>query len=222
MVNSVYLARKFSIGLRSLRRVGNTSGTIHNWAILPLRKLKRMWRRLLELFEETADWVFEQFLNLPTSIRKVLDRFCVTIWAWKRCAKLVPKILMCEETWIFQYDPETKRQSMHWKSPQSPRKKKARMSKSKFKAVMIVFFDIRGGLSTLIGCLKVRLSIRFIIKMFWRPSLNVCDEGDQTCGRMPHGFFIMTTRQHTTRYLWRGIWRKTTFQWWNIHRTLWT
>ena len=32
---------------------------------------------------------------------------------------------------------------MHWKSPQSPRKE-ARMSKSKFKAMMIVFFDIRG------------------------------------------------------------------------------
>jgi len=33
---------------------------------------------------------------------------------------------------------------MHWKSPQSPKKKKARMSKFKFKAMMIVFFDIRG------------------------------------------------------------------------------
>jgi len=53
-------------------------------------------------------------------------------------------VITCDETWIFQYDPETKRQSMHWKSPQSPRKKKARMSKSKFKAILIVFFDIRG------------------------------------------------------------------------------
>ena len=32
---------------------------------------------------------------------------------------------------------------MRSKSPQSPRKKKACMSKSKFKAMMIVFFDIR-------------------------------------------------------------------------------
>ena len=74
-------------------------------------------------------------------------------------------VITCDETWIFQYDPETKKQSMHWKSPQSPRKKKARMSKSKLKAMMIVF-SISGGLSTLIECLKVRLSIRFIIKMF--------------------------------------------------------
>jgi hypothetical protein len=37
------------------RRVGKTSGTIQNQAVLPLRKLKRMWRRSLELFEETVD-----------------------------------------------------------------------------------------------------------------------------------------------------------------------
>jgi len=53
-------------------------------------------------------------------------------------------VITCDKTWIFQYDPETKRRSMHWKNPQSPRKKKARMSKSKFKAMMIVFFDIGG------------------------------------------------------------------------------
>jgi len=93
----------------------------------------------------------------------------------KLCAKVVPKILTpeqkehrvnccvdtleniendpdfflneipCDETLIFQYDPETKRQSMHWKSYQSPRKKKTRMSRSKFKAMMIVFFSISGG-----------------------------------------------------------------------------
>jgi len=42
---------------------------------------------------------------------------------------------------FFQYDPDSKRQSMQWKSPISPRQKKARQSKSKFKATMIVYFD---------------------------------------------------------------------------------
>ena len=37
--------------------------------------------KVARIFEETADCAFEQFLNLPTSIRKVLDRFCTTIWA---------------------------------------------------------------------------------------------------------------------------------------------
>jgi hypothetical protein len=46
--------------------------------------------------------------------------------------------------WMFQYYPETKGQLMHWKTPISLRMEKARMSKSKVKAIMIVFFDIRG------------------------------------------------------------------------------
>lgn len=61
---------------------------------------------------------------------------------------LLEKIITCDETWIFQYDVETKRQSMHWKTPSSPRMKKARMSKSKFKAMLIVFFDINGVVMT--------------------------------------------------------------------------
>jgi len=56
----------------------------------------------------------------------------------------INNIITCDETWIFIYDPETKRKSMHWKAPTSPRMKKARMSESKFKAMLMVFFDIKG------------------------------------------------------------------------------
>ena len=34
-----------------------------------------------------------------------------------------------DETWIFEYDPETKRQSKEWHTSASPRPKKARRSK---------------------------------------------------------------------------------------------
>lgn len=61
---------------------------------------------------------------------------------------LLTNVVTCDETWIFQYDPETKRQSMHWKTPASPRMKKARMSKSRVKAMLIVFFDIKGVIMT--------------------------------------------------------------------------
>jgi len=57
---------------------------------------------------------------------------------------LLNSIITCDETWVFTYDPETKRQSMQWKSTSSPRPKKARMSRLKFKAILIVFFDIQG------------------------------------------------------------------------------
>jgi len=68
---------------------------------------------------------------------------------------VLENIITCDETWLFQYNPESKRQSMHWKSPSSPRQKKAQQSKSKFKA-MIIVFSTSEGLFTWIGCLKVR------------------------------------------------------------------
>ena len=62
--------------------------------------------------------------------------------------ELMEKIITCDETWIFQYTVEIKRQSMHWKTPALPKMKKARISKSKFKAMLIIFFDISGIVMT--------------------------------------------------------------------------
>jgi hypothetical protein len=33
--------------------------------------------------------------------------------------------ITCDETWIFQYNVETKQQSMHWKTTALPRMKKS-------------------------------------------------------------------------------------------------
>ena len=53
-------------------------------------------------------------------------------------------VIIGDKTWVFQYDPETKKQSRKWKSYGSPRPVKARKSKSKVKVMLIVFFDIQG------------------------------------------------------------------------------
>ena len=57
---------------------------------------------------------------------------------------LLSKIITGDETWVYGYDPETKFQSSQWKSPGSPRPKKARQSRSQVKVMLIVFFDISG------------------------------------------------------------------------------
>ena len=49
-----------------------------------------------------------------------------------------------DESLIYCYDPETKRQSSQWKYAGSPRPKKARKSKSTYKLLMIPFFDSTG------------------------------------------------------------------------------
>ena len=48
-------------------------------------------------------------------------------------------LVTCDESWIYCYDPETKRQSSQWKHPGSPRPKEARQSKSTHKLLMIFF-----------------------------------------------------------------------------------
>ena len=53
-------------------------------------------------------------------------------------------LVTCDESWIYCYDLETKRQSSQWKHAGSPRPKKARQSKSTHKLLMISFFDSIG------------------------------------------------------------------------------
>ena len=53
-------------------------------------------------------------------------------------------LVTCNESWIYCYDPGTKRQSSQWKHAGSPRPKKTRQSKSTHKLLMIPFFDSTG------------------------------------------------------------------------------
>jgi hypothetical protein len=53
------------------------------------------------------------------------------------------RVIAGDET-CFQYDPETNRQSTHWKTQNSPRAKKACMSHSQFKTMLVCFFDHKG------------------------------------------------------------------------------
>ena len=50
-------------------------------------------------------------------------------------------LVTCDESWIYCYDPETKRQSSQWKHAGSHRPKKARQTKSIHKRLMIHFFN---------------------------------------------------------------------------------
>ena len=49
-----------------------------------------------------------------------------------------------DETWCFQYEPLTKRQSAVWKSPEDSPPRKVRQQKSKVKTMLITFFDSEG------------------------------------------------------------------------------
>ena len=53
-------------------------------------------------------------------------------------------LVTCDESWIYSYDPETKRQRSQWKHAYSPSPKKARQSKSTHNLLMMPFFDSTG------------------------------------------------------------------------------
>ena len=55
---------------------------------------------------------------------------------------LLKRVVTGDESWIFEYNPLTKRQSLEWKSALSPRPKKARVFKSKTKVMLITLFDV--------------------------------------------------------------------------------
>jgi hypothetical protein len=50
-------------------------------------------------------------------------------------------VITCDESWFLQYDPETKCQSMHWKNPTSPRKKKSTKEQVQFESNDDHFFQ---------------------------------------------------------------------------------
>ena len=54
------------------------------------------------------------------------------------------RIVTGDETWAHHYEPETKRQSVEWYHPQSPRKKELKTTPSAGKFMIIVFWDTDG------------------------------------------------------------------------------
>jgi hypothetical protein len=56
----------------------------------------------------------------------------------------ISRIITSDESWIYGYDPDTKQQSSQWKSPQSPRAKKAQQIQSSTKSMLIVFSHTKG------------------------------------------------------------------------------
>ena len=53
-------------------------------------------------------------------------------------------VITGDETWVYNYDVKTKIQSSQWMRKRSPGPKKALMSQSNFKVLLIVFFDWKG------------------------------------------------------------------------------
>jgi hypothetical protein len=86
--------------------------------------------------------------NLSEDQKPNREEMCQNVLEKTEDPDFLNSVITCDETWLFQYNPEPKRQSMQWETTHSPRPKKARMSKSKIKTMLVVFFDIQGIIMT--------------------------------------------------------------------------
>jgi len=116
----------------------------------------------------------EQEANRRDVYLDLLDRL-----AWE--AELFSCVITGDESWILEYDPETKRQIREWHTANSPRPKKARMSKFKIKSMLICFLTVRGS-STRNLCHQEKLSI----KLFIGKSLKDSGKGWHVCDQSLH------------------------------------
>ena len=67
-------------------------------------------------------------------------------WTFGMCSNgsnFLDNVITGDETWTFEYDLETKRQNAKWHTPASSKQKKARMTKSKLKTMLVVFFNAK-------------------------------------------------------------------------------
>jgi hypothetical protein len=55
---------------------------------------------------------------------------------------ILGRVITGDETWAYQYDPETKRRSAQWKRANSPTSKKVPSFQSRVKTMLLTFFDI--------------------------------------------------------------------------------
>jgi hypothetical protein len=79
----------------------------------------------------------DQLEHRATASRELLQRA-------ENDTTLLPSVFTEDESWAYDYDPETKQMSSQWKTPSSLRPKKARQVRSDVETMLIAFFDVEG------------------------------------------------------------------------------
>ncbi|XP_052771046.1 protein GVQW3-like [Mya arenaria] len=105
--------------------------------------VRRIMKDSLKMSRASARWV-RRLLTEDEMSKRLLESRRFLVRYEKKGNRFLEKIVTCDETWLFYYDPKTKQQSSQWKTTGSPPLKKARSSNSIGKHMFIVFFDVHG------------------------------------------------------------------------------
>jgi len=99
-----------------------------------------------KILTEDLDMRKKSAKMVPKELTKEQKQRRVTICQdlLERQDDILGHVITGDETWVYQYDPEMKRQSAQWKTANSPRPKKFCWSKSRVTTMLLNVFDIRG------------------------------------------------------------------------------
>ena len=115
-------------------------------------------------------------------------------------------LMTCDESWIYCYDPGTKRQTSQWKHAGSSRPKKAIQSKSINKLLMILFFFIALAWSTCTGFpLDIQSTKNTMLRFKGSSGRDFVGRSQHSSNRVS-GISTRTMHQSTTPSLSRTIW----------------
>ncbi|GFG30152.1 hypothetical protein Cfor_00898 [Coptotermes formosanus] len=130
--------------------------------VAKVRQAKREDRRrtihdacnIVELSYGTCPRILSDELNLPCIAAKFVQWLtsnyqkeqCIAVYTeLKEQAENNPNfnVITGDETWLFRYDLVTKQQSYPWKTPTSPRPKKAQQVRSNVRSMLICFLTLK-------------------------------------------------------------------------------
>ncbi len=119
-----------------------TIAAIQNASGIPNTTIHRIIRKDLNLKLKCARFVPHTLT--PRHLRERLEISQAMLQAIQINPGLLRRVITTDETWVHQYNPETKRQSSEWLAPGEQRAVKPRKALSTQKCMLITLFDYRG------------------------------------------------------------------------------
>lgn len=97
----------------------------------------------LGMSKVSARWVPKMLTTFMKNTRVEISKELLARFT-NSAENFLERLVTCDETWIYHFDPESKQESKEWRHPSSPPPIKFKVSKTSKKIMMTVFWDRTG------------------------------------------------------------------------------
>lgn len=106
----------------------------------------RLVTKILGMTRVCARWIPHSLTEEHKAERVRISKLLLR--RWHRNREWFDDVVTCDESWVYHYDPKTKRESTKWVLKGGAPPRKVRAQKSKQKVMVVSFFDQRGMIYT--------------------------------------------------------------------------